>query len=84
MLALHVVLMVSLAMLFTPLFTLGLGALPPHLYSHGSSLLGTLQQVAGAVGTALAVTVMSVRTGSVVAAGGDAGAAAVEGVRVTF
>ena len=84
MLALHVVLMVSLAMLFTPLFTLGLGALPPHLYSHGSSLLGTLQQVAGAVGTALAVTVMSVRTGSLVAAGGDAGAAAVEGVRWAF
>ncbi|GAB3991307.1 MDR family MFS transporter [Nocardioides marmoraquaticus] len=83
-LALHVVLMVSLAMLFTPLFTLGLGALPPHLYSHGSSLLGTLQQVAGAVGTALAVTVMSVRTGSLVGAGGDAGAAAVEGVRWAF
>ena len=29
--------------------------LPQHLYSHGSSLLGTLQQVAGAVGTALVV-----------------------------
>ncbi len=48
----HVVLMVSLATIFTPMFTLALGSLPEHLYSHGSSILGTLQQVAGAVGTA--------------------------------
>ena len=53
--------MVSLAAVFTPVFTLGLGALPPHLYSHGSSLLGTLQQVAAAIGTAVVVTVMSWR-----------------------
>ncbi|MBD3784595.1 MAG: multidrug efflux MFS transporter, partial [Micrococcales bacterium] len=52
-LGVQVLLMVSLAALFTPAFTLGLGALPPHLYSHGSSLLGTAQQVAAAVGTAL-------------------------------
>ena len=35
----HVALMVSLAALFTPLFTMGLGVLSPRLYSHGSSLL---------------------------------------------
>lgn len=57
----HMLLMVSLAALFTPVFTLGLGALPPQLYSHGSSLLGTMQQVAAAVGTAVVVTVMSWR-----------------------
>ena len=44
-LVLHMVLMVSLASAFTPVFTLGLGSLPQHLYSHGSSILGTLQQV---------------------------------------
>jgi DHA2 family lincomycin resistance protein-like MFS transporter len=60
-LAAHVLLMISLAAVFTPVFTLGLGALPPHLYSHGSSLLGTMQQVAAAVGTAVVVTVMSWR-----------------------
>jgi DHA2 family lincomycin resistance protein-like MFS transporter len=65
-LVLHLVLMVSLASAFTPVFTLGLGALPSHLYSHGSSILGTLQQVAAAFGTALAVTVMSVRSEQVV------------------
>ncbi|WP_436698509.1 MDR family MFS transporter [Nocardioides sp. BYT-33-1] len=61
-LALHIALMVSLAMVFTPVFTIGLGDLPPQLYSHGSSLLGTLQQVAGAIGTALLVVIMTNRT----------------------
>ncbi|MFC5728248.1 MULTISPECIES: MDR family MFS transporter [Nocardioides] len=60
-LAMHMVLMVTLAMIFTPVFTLGLGDLPPHLYSHGSSLLGTLQQVAGAIGTALLVVTLDNR-----------------------
>lgn len=59
--AVHVVLMVGLAALFTPVFTLGLGALPPHLYSHGSSMLGTLQQVAGAFGTAAVVVIADIR-----------------------
>ncbi|MGW4245356.1 MDR family MFS transporter [Nocardia sp. NPDC004722] len=59
--AMHVLLMVSLAATFTPVFTLGLGALPMHLYSHGSSMLATLQQVAAAFGTALVVTVMTSR-----------------------
>ena len=61
LLGLHALLMVGLAATFTPVFTLGLGAVPPHLYAHGSSILGTLQQVAAAFGTALVVTVMSAR-----------------------
>jgi DHA2 family lincomycin resistance protein-like MFS transporter len=55
----HVCLSLGLAFMFTPLFTISLGALPPHLYGHGSAMLGTVQQVAGAAGTALFVTVMS-------------------------
>lgn len=62
LLALHLVLSVGLALLFTPVFTSGLGALPMPLYAHGSAILGTLQQVAGAAGTALLVTVMTGRT----------------------
>ncbi len=57
----HILLMVSLALVFTPVFTLGLGAVPPQLYSHASSLLGTLQQVAGAMGAALSVAVLTAR-----------------------
>lgn len=59
LLALHVTMMVGLALTFTPLFTSGLNVLPPRLYSHGSALVGTLQQVAGGAGTALLVTVMA-------------------------
>ena len=55
----YLVLSVSLAMLFTPIFTASLGSLPERLYSHGSAIVGTVQQVAGAAGTALLVTILS-------------------------
>jgi MFS transporter, DHA2 family, lincomycin resistance protein len=83
-LGLHVLLMLSLATVFTPVFTIGLGALPPHLYSHGSSMLGTLQQVAAAFGTALAVTVMSVRGDQLMTAGVAARIAQLGGMRLAF
>lgn len=56
---LHVLMSVGLALMFTPLMTSALGSLPPLLYSHGSAIVSTLQQVAGAAGTALFVTVMT-------------------------
>jgi DHA2 family lincomycin resistance protein-like MFS transporter len=80
----HVLLMVSLAAVFTPVFTLGLGALPPHLYSHGSSLLGSLQQVAAAFGTALVVTVMSSRATALAQDGADRAHALVGGMQWAF
>lgn len=57
---LHVGLSLGLALLFTPAFTTGLNPLPPHLYSHGSAIMSTTQQVAGAAGTALLVSIFSV------------------------
>lgn len=83
-LALHILLMVSLAALFTPVFTLGLGALPPHLYAHGSSLLGTLQQVAAAFGTALAVTAMTIRADQLTSDGFSTQLAQLGGMRLAF
>jgi DHA2 family lincomycin resistance protein-like MFS transporter len=55
----HVVLVVGLSLMLTPLITDALGQLPGDLDSHGSAILATLQQVAGAAGTALFITVMS-------------------------
>ena len=55
----YLALSVGLALLFTPLFTASLGSLPENLYSHGSAIVGTIQQVAGAAGTALLVTILS-------------------------
>ena len=56
--AVHVLMSVGLALMFTS----ALGSLPHHLYSHGSATVSTLQQVAGAAGTALFVTVMTRRS----------------------
>ncbi|GAB2991848.1 MDR family MFS transporter [Nocardioides montaniterrae] len=81
---LHVLLMVCLAAIFTPVFSLGLGDLPPQLYSHGSSLLGTLQQVAGAIGAALLLTVQSNRATSLFESGHSKVDAAIGGLEAAF
>ncbi|TDC58633.1 DHA2 family efflux MFS transporter permease subunit [Actinomadura sp. KC345] len=83
-LGLHTLLTASLAAAFTPVFTLGLGALPSHLYSHGSSMLGTLQQVAAAFGTALVVTVMAGRAETRIADGVTQAVAQLDGMRLAF
>jgi len=83
-LGVHVVLMACLATIFTPVFTLGLGDLPPQLYSHGSSLLGTLQQVAGGVGTAVLAVVMSNRAEHLEKAGSSLSEAFVGGLQWAF
>ncbi|WP_084685940.1 MDR family MFS transporter [Nonomuraea coxensis] len=83
-LVLHALLMVSLAATFTPVFTLALGAVPPRLYSHGSSILSTLQQVAAAFGTALVITVMSARSDALRAAGVTEALADLGGMRLAF
>ncbi|MBO3747018.1 multidrug efflux MFS transporter [Streptosporangiaceae bacterium NEAU-GS5] len=84
LLALHALLMVSLAAIFTPVFTLGLGAVPSRLYSHGSSILSTLQQVAAAFGTALVITVMSARSDALKATGSSDQLATLDGMRLAF
>ncbi|MDF1487370.1 MDR family MFS transporter [Tessaracoccus caeni] len=58
----HVLMSASFAFIFTPLFTVALGSLPKPLYSHGSAVIGAIQQVAGAAGTALFVTVFAMQT----------------------
>ncbi|GAA1634165.1 MDR family MFS transporter [Leucobacter chromiireducens] len=55
----HLLLSIGLAGVFTPLFTVSLGSLRPQLASHGSAMISTVQQVAGAAGTALFITVMT-------------------------
>ncbi|MGD6741541.1 DHA2 family efflux MFS transporter permease subunit [Streptomyces sp. BH106] len=55
----HLLLMGGLGLMMTPLMTASLSALSDHLHSHGSAILATVQQVAGAFGTAVFVTVAS-------------------------
>ena len=84
LLGIHLVLSTGLAFLFTPAFTTALNPLPPHLYSHGSAILSTLQQVAGAAGVALLVTIMTLRMTSRVAGGAEEIAAEVAGLHLAF
>lgn len=59
---LHAVRMFGMSMVMMPVSTNGLNQLPRRLYPHGTAMNNTLNQVAGAIGTALLVTVMSTRT----------------------
>ena len=56
----HMMLSVGTAMMMTPLMTTALGAVAPHRYPHASAIINTLQQVSGAAGTALFITLFSV------------------------
>ena len=70
----------GLALLFTPLLTNGLSALSPQLNSHGSAIVGTVQQVAGAAGIALFISVAAAFGGG----GADVASVTAEGVRAAF
>lgn len=80
----HVALSLGLALTFTPLFTAGLGSLPARFYSYGSAVIGTNQQLAGAIGTALFVTVLSAVGAHEVSSGGTSASAVEAGVRAAF
>ncbi len=80
----QIVMSLGLAMSFTPLFSASLGSLERSLYSHGSAILNTAQQVAGAAGVAILMMVYSssLRTGQ--SEGLDAAAAGAPGARTAF
>jgi EmrB/QacA subfamily drug resistance transporter len=54
--------MFGMSMVMMPVSTNGLNQLPRRFYPHGTAMNNTLNQVSGAIGTALLVTVMSTRT----------------------
>ncbi len=74
----HVLLMAGLGLMMTPLMTEALSSLPGPLYSHGSAILATLQQVAGAFGTAAFVTISAIASTSL------SGTPDAQGLRVGF
>ncbi|MGG3466973.1 DHA2 family efflux MFS transporter permease subunit [Neobacillus pocheonensis] len=53
--------MFGMSMVNMPVTTNGLNQLPARFYPHGTAMNSTMQQVSGAIGTALLVTVMSTR-----------------------
>jgi DHA2 family lincomycin resistance protein-like MFS transporter len=77
-----VVLNIGLSLLMTPLMSNALAAVPNEISSHGSAILNTLQQLAGAAGTALFIAVMGI--GSANSSAGTSTGALVDGVHVAF
>lgn len=75
---------IGLALSFTPLFTASLGSLERRFYSHGSAIVSTVQQVAGAAGIALLITVMSGLAAGIVAGGGSEVTGEAAGTQAAF
>ncbi|MGN7166736.1 MDR family MFS transporter [Paenibacillus cellulositrophicus] len=59
LLILHICMMISISMIMMPAQTNGMNQLPARYYPHGTAILNTLQQVAGAIGVAFFISVMS-------------------------
>ena len=55
----HIVFSIGLAMLMTGLLSAALATVEPRLYGHGSAIFNTGQQLGGAIGTTIFVTVLS-------------------------
>jgi DHA2 family lincomycin resistance protein-like MFS transporter len=83
-LLLHVTMSLGFAATFPVLFTVALGSVPRRLYGYGSAMVSTLQQVAGAAGTALFVTVLATRSVSLQEAGASFEQSYVDGARMAF
>ncbi|MGG3466936.1 DHA2 family efflux MFS transporter permease subunit [Neobacillus pocheonensis] len=61
---LYSVRMLGMSMVMMPVSTNGLNQLPKRFYPHGTAMNNTMNQVSGAIGTALLVTIMTNRTQS--------------------
>ncbi|MFX3673447.1 MAG: MDR family MFS transporter [Paenisporosarcina sp.] len=61
---LYTIRMLGISMVMMPVMTNGLNTLPMKAYPHGTAMNNTLQQVSGAIGSALLITVMNTRTTS--------------------
>ena len=79
----HLAISVGLAMMFTPLFTISLASVEPQLYSHASAVLGTVQQLAGAAGTAIFVVTFTLAS-THSAAGAASPEAIADGIHSAF
>lgn len=80
----HIVFSLGLALMMTPLMTTALGSLPSRLYGHGSAILNTLQQLAGATGTAVLIAALASGTQASRDRGVDLAQATADGAHTAF
>lgn len=80
----HIVFSIGLALLMTGLMSSAMASVDPLLFGHGSAIFNTGQQLGGAIGTTIFVTVMSVVANSKTEAGLDATNAQFAGAHYAF
>lgn len=80
----HVLFSLGMCLMMTPLMTTALSSLPDTLYSHGSAIMNTLQQLAGAMGTAFLVVFLTRGTVAGTEAGLSPAAATAQGTHWAF
>jgi EmrB/QacA subfamily drug resistance transporter len=59
LIVIYTIRMFGMSMIMMPIMTAGLNQLPPRLHPHGTAMVNTVRAVAGAIGTAFLVTVMT-------------------------
>lgn len=85
MVACHIIMMIGVPLAMSPCQTHALASLPPQLNSDGSTIMNTLQQVLGAICTAVATCLLAAGQNNYFAAGGtDSALAFTEGSHLGF
>lgn len=82
--ACHIILMIGVPLAMSPSQTAGLHALPQHLSTDGSTIINTMQQVVGAICTAIATCLLGFGETSGLSAGEKAANAFVTGTHYGF
>lgn len=77
----YVAIIVGQAFMWTPVYAASLGALDKHLLPHGSAIINTIQQLAGAAGIAIMFSVSAIASAPYLAGGEASGAALAHGAQ---
>ncbi|HAY44621.1 MAG TPA: MFS transporter [Micrococcaceae bacterium] len=80
----HIVFSTGLALLMTGLMSSAMASVNPRLYGHGSAIFNTGQQLGGAIGTTIFITVMSILANNELAQGSDLAQSLFTGAHTAF
>lgn len=80
----HIVFSIGLALLMTGLMSSAMASVDPRLFGHGSAIFNTAQQLGGAIGTTIFVTVMSLLSEGQLNAGSELAEALFSGAQISF
>ncbi|WP_434922703.1 MDR family MFS transporter [Glutamicibacter sp. PAEs-4] len=80
----HIAFSIGLALLMTGLMSSAMASVDPRLFGHGSAIFNTAQQLGGAIGTTIFVTVMSLLSKVQLDAGSEVAEALFSGAHISF